>query len=1327
MKKFLILAALVLGIASCQTTPEGLDIIVDGEVDAKVNIAVPDVETRAGGLNSALGVFDNGVLTGDNTMRYILQVYYNGNPSTERLVKYSDNKNISFDVRLVPNRDYRFVVWADVVTSENDIDNHYDTSDLSNITLIGTWSAMDESRDAFTGYWDEISFSGTSNINITLKRPFAKLRILTTDIPALSNLGVTPKTATLKYTTDLRAAFNAYTSEAKSANLSDMEHTNFTIAPYGTEVGTLFTDYLFADNDVVKFEMTVYDQNDATIKYNNFNTDINVRRNYLTTISGNVLTDGSNIQITTTDAFANQGNTTDPDYNVGTISSLAELVAAIDNGGNYVVISDLNISSGASTLSATALNANTKKTVINLNGKTITVKNSGTTPLVTVATGNTLTFAGEGNILVSSDSTAPFIDNNGTINLEGGTFTPGSAAVIDNTDGRTNVNGGTPTTGAIDGGVIMSTTDLLNEVVANGGSITLYEDVTYSDALLITTTNPITINGNGHTLTSSATRAIRITTDSANVTIEGLNVVVTTERIDDSDIRGIDIDDSIGDVELTLNNCSVDFTANSAYDWSYGINISDNSQSNTLTINGGSYEGANVINALGSDHIIDVESATLTSLYGANQWYYGKGVAIEGTGMVISVDNTTFIGSNATPIGSTDANANTFNIGNNDTDAMNYYRFIKGANFYYTLAEACVATSDGTIVLIHDANLDDMATIANGKSITLDLNGKCIMGTDSSTANFALINNQGALTITGPGTIVLTANKGNGNNATSTVISNNANGELSLGWGVVVEHLGGTDMAYSVDNATNGEGTSAVTVIDRATIESSYRAVRQILNGTGANNTIIIKEGSTIEGVTNSIFVYDANTDANSGTLIVEDGATLNGNVYLYVTEGTTEWPLDLSIATSAVNGEVLYQNIPIGYELEDLNGTYTITNGKIMEGLYQPDDNTYAVSNEAGLAWIYANMSANNNYEGMTIELACDITLQNAWMPLGTANAPFAGTFDGKGYTISNLTVANTDYAAFIAYAAEGITISNLTLENVAIQSTKHAAGVVCIGGEGVTINNITISGSIEAVNYAGGICHNISEVTITNCVNNASVSAQRAAGIASWASYNANINSVQNYGDITGSIGASGIAHGFAGTIIDAANHGDIISTGTEPAAGIAGVQKGASTYEYCVNYGSVTTTVDNPNSSAAGILGQTPGTTAILTYCANHGTITAEQCYAAGIAYSLYGSLSASYCYNDGTIAGDDGAGGIAPMAQFGTGDKAAYCLNGGAVTSSNGIAYQASNNNTSCYYYNNGSLLNVGSNTVANVNDALTILNGGADSDFFAINNGVISTK
>ena len=316
---------------------------------------------------------------------------------------------------------------------------------------------------------------------------------------------------------------------------------------------------------------------------------------------------------------------------------------------------------------------------------------------------------------------------------------------------------------------------------------------------------------------------------------------------------------------------------------------------------------------------------------------------------------------------------------------------------------------------------------------------------------------------------------------------------------------------------------------------------------------------------------------------------------------------------------------------------------------------------------------------------------------------------------------------------------ISNLTLENVNIQSTKYAAGVVCEAGSGLVLENVTVSGSVNAEyyytssgqtyagGYAAGIVHDADGITIKDCVNNAAVTSNaRAAGIASWIS-NATVENVVNNGDITGGYGAAGILNRFSGTISNAVNYGDVLATGDElpqwnyePVGGIVCVQLGVSTYEYCYNYGNVRTVKDDPNASAAGILGQTPGSTATFNYCANYGNVTAEACYAAGIGYGMYGGMmKANYCYNKGIVSGGDGAGGIAPKPQFSGNSNASYCLNAGVVTSSGGTVYQVASSNVSSYYYSNDTLLNVSGNTAVTEDAALAVLNGGTDTGFFEV--------
>ncbi|MBO7286472.1 MAG: hypothetical protein J6U69_07770 [Alistipes sp.] len=413
MKKIFALLAVVLGVVSCQTEPEGLDVNVGGEQEVAICVSLPEA-TRAN-ADSALGAFANVDLSGDATIRYILQIFdQNDRPSDAEYVKYSDEKSVVFPVRLVPNRDYRFVVWADYVDSEDAGDKHYNTRnaegkiDLTNITLKDTWVAMDETRDAFTGYYDtadhNVKYSSTLPINITLKRPFAKLRVITTDMVELGYLGIKPPFyAEVEYATAYRVGFNAFESVAVAVKDSDKKtHNVFQIADYADNTDAnkvLFTDYFFAENDVVKFTLSVYEDATKTkpIKSNFFNTDIAAKRNFLTTISGNILTDGNNVTVKVEDAFEDEKEWPEEG------NSAQELAYAAMFGGEVTLTEDITLTQPLTIVDGA-------NAVINLNGKTITGAS----------------VKGEGAI----------IENNGILTLVGGTIknteTNGEAVIINN-------------------------------------------------------------------------------------------------------------------------------------------------------------------------------------------------------------------------------------------------------------------------------------------------------------------------------------------------------------------------------------------------------------------------------------------------------------------------------------------------------------------------------------------------------------------------------------------------------------------------------------------------------------------------------------------------------------------------------------------------------------------------------------------------------------------------------------------------------------------------------------------------------------------------------
>ena len=275
---------------------------------------------------------------------------------------------------------------------------------------------------------------------------------------------------------------------------------------------------------------------------------------------------------------------------------------------------------------------------------------------------------------------------------------------------------------------------------------------------------------------------------------------------------------------------------------------------------------------------------------------------------------------------------------------------------YTTLAEAIAyANENGGIVTLLE-NVELTETIKITGTVTLNLNGKTITGTDNTTKSFSLITNNGTLTIkdsVGEGKITLVATNDNGYSRYSSVISNTVGGKLIVEGGTI-EHLGGHTMAYAIDNLTNGDGTYAETEINGGLIKSTYVAIRQFLNGANAQNILTVKAG-TIDGANTSIFFQSPSTKVNSGTLVVKPEATLTKRVYIGLEDNTADWDVEISIAADAfVDGletKITHDTLPIGYEIEEANGIIGVVNKQ----LFRPGYTFVNLGNDLSIEFNYA------------------------------------------------------------------------------------------------------------------------------------------------------------------------------------------------------------------------------------------------------------------------------------------------------------------------------------------------------------------------------------
>ena len=456
----------------------------------------------------------------------------------------------------------------------------------------------------------------------------------------------------------------------------------------------------------------------------------------------------------------------------------------------------------------------------------------------------------------------------------------------------------------------------INAAVA-GDKITLLTDVNEN----VTVNKNLTIDGANYKYTG------KMTLIKVNVTIENVNFVKgtvyknkNTGATDSVVIRNCTFDgQSMADYAINLGAVNyITIEDVTAKDYGYGL-LQVPSSCAGLTVKNvtvsGCYYGLKVDYA----NAVTIENADIDANIGIYDSNYGTKTYTIKNSKISSIS----IWDRKTGLSTTFKFEGVNEVATLSTSAYAKYTGVQvGTKIYDSLANAWAAAQDGDTIKV----LGDIAVsegITNTKKVTLDLNGKTITGTDNATGSFGLITNKGELTITGNGKITLTATNNRGWNAYSSVISNTVGGKLIVENGTI-EHLGGTDMAYGIDNLTNGKGTYAETIINGGTIKSTYRAIRMFLNGVEAQNILTVN-GGVIEGTNKSIWVQDPSKNANTGKITVAAGAVLNGDVYLYATAGSAEWPVEVSIAASAVKNEVITGNLPNGYILEKKSGNWTV------------------------------------------------------------------------------------------------------------------------------------------------------------------------------------------------------------------------------------------------------------------------------------------------------------------------------------------------------------------------------------------------------------------
>ena len=157
-------------------------------------------------------------------------------------------------------------------------------------------------------------------------------------------------------------------------------------------------------------------------------------------------------------------------------------------------------------------------------------------------------------------------------------------------------------------------------------------------------------------------------------------------------------------------------------------------------------------------------------------------------------------------------------------------------------------------------------------------------------------------------------------------------------------------------------------------------------------------------------------------------------------------------------------------------------------------------INNVSDLQNFATSVNSGDNYSGVTVRLNGSLDLSSAgnWTSIGTSSHPFVGTFDGQGYTISNLSVNTTETAAglfgFVSASGEvrdvniGSSSGMITISGDHGVDALYLAAVVGNNAGRVVgcSNKMTVSGaSYEHARIGGIVGTNESGGRIENCYN--------------------------------------------------------------------------------------------------------------------------------------------------------------------------------------------------------------------------------------------------
>lgn len=232
-------------------------------------------------------------------LRAVAEAYYKGTNNLALRKVVATEADRTFDMTLGAGS-YDIRLWADYVPAGSKGDYYYITTDTKAVTLADTknYPAGSDTKDAFYGTFSIDLANETQTQEVELIRPFAKYRLVATDVERyrslVTNNGYPPlgeAVITVQYQSYFPSSFNI-TSGAPNDAATDVKF----VAKLGEITGEsveIATDYVLVNGTESAVTVTIV-LSDRNGKVYGRVPDVQIayRRNHLTTVSGDFLTAG---------------------------------------------------------------------------------------------------------------------------------------------------------------------------------------------------------------------------------------------------------------------------------------------------------------------------------------------------------------------------------------------------------------------------------------------------------------------------------------------------------------------------------------------------------------------------------------------------------------------------------------------------------------------------------------------------------------------------------------------------------------------------------------------------------------------------------------------------------------------------------------------------------------------------------------------------------------------------------------------------------------------------------------------------------------------------